>query len=63
MNEFAKEQLFKKWESEFYDKFDLDKECYDDDFKSIALGFFIAKGCNIKDAREMYQYCINKGKF
>lgn len=62
MEEFTKEQLFKKWESEFYDKFNL-KQFFNEDFRSIALGFFIAKGYSIKDAREMYKYCVSKGKF
>lgn len=63
MDNTKKEELFKQWEIEFYDKFDLENELYDADFESIAFGFFIAKGCTLGEARKMYQHCIIQGKF
>lgn len=58
-----KEELFNQWESELYDKHGDDERMIDEDFRSIALGFFIAKGLNLNESYEMYQFCISKGKW
>ena len=36
--------MFKLWEEEFYDKYIVDQRVAMEDFQSIAVGFFIAKG-------------------
>lgn len=51
------------WTSEFYDKYGDDESLENEYFHSIAIGFFIAKGLNINQSREMYNYCIDKNKF
>ena len=51
------------WETEFYDKFASSPELENEDFRSLGVGFFIAKGCNIKDSFKLYEYCVNKEKF
>lgn len=56
------DELYNMWVTEFHDKFELDY-LEDYEFKGIALGFFIAKGCNIEESESMYDYCIEKGKF
>jgi hypothetical protein len=58
-----KEELFKQWESELYDKYSNDEMMADEDFRSMAIGFFIAKGLALEESIEMYQYCINQGKW
>ncbi len=58
-----KEELFNKWESELHDKYAEDEKMMDQDFCSIALGFFIAKGLTLDESYEMYQFCISKGKW
>jgi len=55
--------MFKYWESEFYDKYAIDERTDSEDFRSIAIGFFIAKGLNLDEAYETYEYCIKKQKF
>lgn len=57
------EIFFKAWESEFYDKYSDNELLEDEDFKSIAIGFFIAKGLNIEESRLMYSYCIKNAKY
>lgn len=63
MTNETKDNLFKMWETELYDKLDLEEEFGDYVFEHLAVGFFIAKGCSPEEARNMYQHCINKGKF
>jgi len=58
-----KEKLFNSWDEEFYDKYMIDQRVAMEDFKSIAVGFFIAKGTTLDEAYEMYEYCIERGKF
>lgn len=58
-----KEELFNQWESELYDKYAKNEIMMDEDFRSIALGFFIAKGLTLNESYEMYQFCISKGKW
>lgn len=58
-----KNLLFKQWESEFYDKHSDNELLEDEDFKSIAIGFFIAKGLNIEQSRLMYSECIRENKY
>ena len=63
MTEKEKEIYFKMWETEFYDKFASSPELEDEEFRFLGVGFFIAKGCNIKDSFKLYEYCVNKEKF
>ena len=58
-----KDKLFKQWETEFYDKHSNDEALAEEDFRSIALGFFIAKGLTPDEAAVMYSHCISKGKY
>ena len=58
-----KEELFKSWESEFYDKFSQDVILEEMHFQSIAIGFFVAKGLDIEESLSMYNYCVKNGKF
>lgn len=58
-----KEELFISWEKEFYDKYSNDPIFDLHEFQGIALGFFIAKGLNVDQALDMYEYCIEKDKF
>lgn len=55
--------MFKLWEEEFYDKYIVDQRVAMEDFQSVAVGFFIAKGCSIDESYEMYNYCKLKQKF
>ena len=57
------EKLVKQWVTEFYDKYSEDGGMDEHDFESIALGFFIAKGATPHEAWELYQECIELGKF
>lgn len=59
----TKENYYHMWTSEFYDKFVADESLETEYFQSIAIGFFIAKGLNVEQSREMYHYCVDKGKF
>jgi hypothetical protein len=63
MYKVEKEEYFIKWESEFYDVYKEREELDDEDFKSIAVGFFIAKGLTLDEAYKMYSFCISKGKY
>jgi hypothetical protein len=58
-----KKELFSQWESEFYDKYAYDANLQEELFRSLAIGFFVAKGCNINDSFAMYNYCKIQGKF
>jgi len=58
-----KEHMFKLWEEEFYDKYIVDQRVAMEDFQSIAVGFFIAKGCSLDESYEMYEHCKLKQKF
>lgn len=58
----TKENYYLLWTSEFYDKYVGDVSLESEDFKSIAIGFFVAKGLNLEQSRDMYEYCIDKGK-
>jgi hypothetical protein len=58
-----KNKFFLMWESEFYDKYSDSEILIDEDFRSIAIGFFISKGLNIEESLEMYQFCISKKKW
>jgi hypothetical protein len=63
MDAKEKEALFKIWETKFYDK-ENDSEIINElDIESLAIGFFIAIGCSLEVAVDMYQYCIEKGKY
>lgn len=57
------EELFDAWCNEFYNKYSKDESLIGEDFCSISIGFFIAKGLNIDESFKMYDYCIKKGKF
>jgi len=54
------DQLITAWRKEFYEKFDMG-DFDQEDFGSIALGFFIAKGCTPDQARQLYERCIEQG--
>jgi len=63
----SKEVLFEEWCSEFYDKF-TDKESSeileDQDFESLAIGFFIAKGLTVIESVDFYRtQCVTNSKF
>lgn len=58
-----KEKMFQSWVNEFYDKYIIDQRVAMEDFQSIAVGFFVAKGLTLDEAYEMYQYCIKREKF
>ena len=62
-DEKIKDSFFNMWERDFYDEFANDEDLQDEDFGSIAIGFFVAKGLDIEKAYEAYQHCIKKGKF
>lgn len=58
-----KDKLFDEWVEEFYDKYIVDQRIAMEDFQSIAVGFFIAKGLTLDEAYEMYEYCKKRNKF
>ena len=62
-NKENKEKYFSQWETEFYDVYGKREELEEEDFQSIAVGFFIAKGLTLDDAYKMYSFCISKGKY
>lgn len=58
------EELYEQWVNDFYDKYAKHDYLQDEDFKSIAIGFFIAKGQDPQSAIKIYyNYCVKKGKF
>jgi hypothetical protein len=63
MKKEKNQQLFELWEKSFYDKYSSVEELQEEDFRSIAIGFFVANGCNVDESYKMYEYCISKGKF
>lgn len=57
------EELFDTWCNEFYNKYSKEEALIGEDFRSISLGFFIAKGLSVDESFQMYDYCVKKGKF
>jgi hypothetical protein len=58
-----KDNLYKQWEEELYDKYTYDNILVEVEFRSLAIGFFIAKGLTPLQGSDMYQECIRRGKF
>lgn len=52
------ENLCQAWYDEFYSKYSEEEILQDQDFESVAFGFFIAKGKTPEEAKELYGYCI-----
>ena len=60
-NAKVKMEFIKGWKDDFYNKYSDDERLDNEDFKSLAIGFFISRGCTLEEAYEMYEYCIQEG--
>jgi hypothetical protein len=69
-NNVEKDKLYEQWCDEFYDiivEEDDDETgaiLDEQDFRSIAIGFFVAKGLSVLEAYNLYEsHCIPQGKY
>lgn len=63
MEQEQKDYYFGLWEAEFYDPHARHEYLEEELFSSIAIGFFVAKGLNVDESYEMYDFCQEKGKY
>ena len=61
------EQLIQEWKEEFYEKYanheDLEVESIleNQEFESVAIGWFVARGATPQRALKLYFECIERG--